>query len=148
VLNRPLLATSATLVVSAALVLVAATAAAEEVPVLGAKQQPLIVTRGFGNAHPRLILAGVPKGTGEKAWRLRWTGWGAATAHARGLTYRYGGYHYGRVAIELRASRIGRCRRGGRRAYTFLEVRTAVRPGGRFDRWHAWLGWKNICGWH
>ncbi len=103
---------------------------------------------GWGTAHPRLIFnGGDPSG---RAWRLTWHGWGAPVAHARGVTSIFrpkGGYYRKPGAIELRASRIGRCTPHGPRAYTFLQARVAVRPGGRLTHWFAWGGSKSICTW-
>jgi hypothetical protein len=101
---------------------------------------------GWGTAHPRLIYnGGDPNG---RAWNLRWTGWGTALTHARGLTWIFkpdGGYFAKPGAIELRASRLGRCGSNGPRAYTRLEVREALRPGGPLSRWFIWGGWKSTC---
>jgi hypothetical protein len=103
---------------------------------------------GWGTAHPRLIFnGGVPSG---KAWSLRWRDWGAPVSRARGLTWIYtphGGYYGKPGAVELRAYGIGRCSRDGPRAYTRLQVRAAVRPGGALSRWFFWGGWRQICHW-
>jgi hypothetical protein len=103
---------------------------------------------GWGTAHPRLIFnGGDPNG---RAFDLRWTGWGSRAAHARGRTWLFrphGGYYAKPGAIELRAYRIGHCTANGPRAYTRLQAREAVRPGGPLGRWFAWGGWKTICKW-
>jgi hypothetical protein len=102
--------------------------------------------RGWGTAHPRLIdNGGDPNG---KAWDLQWTGWGSPVAQAHGLTWIFrpnGGYFGEPGAIQLRASKIGRCTSNGPRAYTQLEAREALRPGGRLSKWFVWGGWKSTC---
>jgi hypothetical protein len=101
---------------------------------------------GWGTQHPRSIFNGGDPG--GKAWRLTWRNWGAASAYARGRAWipRPGGNYYGKPGvIELRASHIGRCTRHGPGAYTFLQAREAVRPGGPLSRWFAWGGWASIC---
>jgi hypothetical protein len=127
------------------LVTAALAAGASRVVVLG-KRGLLPHGRGWGSAHPaRIDNGGDPNGT---AWQLRWTGWGSPVARARGLTWIFrpnGGYFSKPGAIELRASRIGRCTPGGPPAYTRLEAREALRPGGRLSRWFAWGGWKTTC---
>jgi hypothetical protein len=101
---------------------------------------------GWGTPHPSLIYnGGVPSG---KAWNLRWSNWGSASAEGRGLTWLYqphGGYYGKPGAIELRAYRLGRCVAGGARAYTRLAVRVAIRPGGPLGQWYAWGGWHTTC---
>jgi hypothetical protein len=102
---------------------------------------------GWGTSSPSLIYnGGVPSG---KAWDLRWSNWGSASAAtAHGLTWLYrphGGYYGKPGAIELRAYRLGRCVPGGVRAYTRLAVRVAIRPGGPLGRWYAWGGWHTTC---
>jgi hypothetical protein len=101
---------------------------------------------GWGTAHPRVIFnGGDPAG---QALQLRWRDWGAATAYARGVApipRPAGGYYAKRGVIEFRASRLGRCTPHGPRAYTRLQAREAIRPGGPLSRWFAWGGWKNIC---
>jgi len=132
------------LVISAALA-VAGTAAGAKTSVVLGKKHLLIYGIGWGTSHPRLIFnGGDPSG---KAWHLTWRNWGAATADAHGLTWITNpkGNYYGKGAIELRASRIGRCTPHGPRAYTYLQARTAARPGGRLSRWSAWGGWKSTC---
>jgi hypothetical protein len=101
---------------------------------------------GWGTAHPRTIFnGGDPNG---RAWDLRWTDWGTPVTHATGRTWLFrpdGGYYGKAGAIELRASRMGRCTPNGPRAYTRLQAREATRPGGPLGRWFAWGGWKSIC---
>ena len=103
---------------------------------------------GWGTAHPSVIdNGGVPSG---KAWNLRWSNWGAASATAHGLTWLYrpkGGYYRRPGAMELRAYRLGRCEVGGDPAYTRLAARVATRPGGPLGQWFAWGGWRTICRW-
>jgi hypothetical protein len=113
--------------------------------VLG-KKNVLPNSVGFGTAHPRLIFDG--RGRNGRAWHLSWRQWGAAIAQARGLAWIVsprGGYYGKPGSIELRASRIGRCSRSRPLAYTFLQARTAVRPGGRLGHWLAWGRWKSTC---
>ena len=113
--------------------------------VLG-KKDLLMYGIGWGTAHPRTIFnGGDPNG---RAWGLHWTRWGASRSLARGRTWIFkpaGGYYSKPGAIELRASRIGRCTAGGPRAYTRLQAREAVRPGGPLGRWFVWGGWKSLC---
>jgi hypothetical protein len=101
---------------------------------------------GWGTAHPRLLFnGGDPNG---RAFRLHWRDWGKRVARAKGLTWIFtphGGYYATPGAIELRASRIRHCTKNGPRAYTRLEAREAVKPGGRLGRWFRWGGWKSIC---
>lgn len=101
---------------------------------------------GWGTVRPSLIFnGGDPSG---RAWHLKWRGWGATSAYALGRTtipHRGGNYYPKSGVIELRASDIGRCSPHGPRAYTQLQVREAVRPGGRLTRWGPWGGWKTIC---
>ena len=101
---------------------------------------------GWGTALPDVIFnGGDPNG---RAWNLRWSHWGAATASARGLTWIFrpnGGYFAKPAVIELRAGAIGRCSKGGPLAYTHLEAREAVRPGGPLGKWFDWGGWPSIC---
>lgn len=132
------------LLIIIALVVLSTAGAANTSVVLG-KKGLVRYGWGWGSAHPRSIFnGGDPSG---KAWHLTWRSWGAASAYARGLTWIEppgGGYH-GKGAIELRASRIGRCTRHGPRAYTYLQARVALRPGGRLGRWFVWGGWKSTC---
>lgn len=113
--------------------------------VLGKKQvRPNAL--GFGTTHPRLIFNG--GGRSGRAWHLSWRQWGTVATYARGLTWIVrprGGYYRNPGSIELRASRIGRCSRPRPLAYTFLQARTALRPGGRLGHWLAWGGWKSTC---
>ena len=128
--------------------LVLGTADAASTGVVLGKKHLLRDGIGWGTAHPRLIFnGGDPSG---QARRLVWHDWGAPVATARGLTSIYrpkGGYYRKPGAIELRASHLGRCTPHGPRAYTFLQARVAVRPGGRLGHWFAWGGWKSICHW-
>ena len=130
----------------AALVLASsALGSSSSVVVLGKRHVPAN-GQGWGTAHPRLIYnGGDPNG---RAWQLQWTGWGSPVARAHGLTWIFrphGGYFAKPGAIELRASVIGRCTSNGPRAYTRLEAREAVRPGGPLSRWFVWGGWKSTC---
>jgi hypothetical protein len=115
-------------------------------PVVLGKKGLLLHGVGWGTAQPRVIFnGGDPNG---RAWGLRWTGWGGRDAHARGRTWLFmpdGGYYSKSGVIELRASRIGRCTPHGPRAYTRLQAREAVRPGGPLGHWFVWGGWKSLC---
>jgi hypothetical protein len=122
------------------------TLADEQTPIVLGKKHLLRYGTGWGTAHPHVIFnGGVPNG---KAWDLRWRGWGTASARARGLTWLYkpkGGYYGTPGAIELRAYRIGRCTSRGPLAYTRLQVREAIKPGGPLGRWQPWGDWHDIC---
>jgi hypothetical protein len=101
---------------------------------------------GFGTAHPRSIFnGGDPSGLIE---RIHWHHWGNKTATGVGLTAIFkprGGYYPKLVHARLRATRLGRCRAHGPRAYRRLWVREPRRPGGRYGRWFLWSGSKTIC---
>ena len=145
-LSRRFVACSCALIASAA-ILLAGTAAGAQTGIILGKKHLLTDGVGWGTVHPRLIFnGGDPSG---KAWHLTWSVWGAASADARGLTWisrpNGGGYYSKPGAIQLRASRIGHCTAHGPRAYTRLQARVAVRPGGRLGKWFAWGGWKSIC---
>jgi hypothetical protein len=119
VLGRRFLACSCALTASAAIALAGTAAGAQTRVVLG-KTHLLTYGVGWGTARPRLIFnGGDPSG---KAWQLTWSSWGAASAYAHGLTWisrpNGGGYYSKPGAIQLRASRIGRCTAHGPRAYT------------------------------
>ena len=104
--------------------------------------------KGWGRAHPRRIdNGGVPSGI---VFRIRWRHWGANRAIGRGKTYLYkprGGYYNRPGRIKLRAQRLGRCKSGGRLAYTRLKIRIARKPGGPVaGPWRGWTGGGgNIC---
>ena len=106
--------------------------------VLGAKHR-LLYGVGWGTAHPRRIFnGGDPSG---EAFDLTWRSWGNSTTTARGLTWVFtphGGYYRKPLPIELRAFKIGRCTAGGPLAYTRLDARVVVRPGGAFGHWFPW----------
>jgi hypothetical protein len=136
---------SSALAVGVALLSGSAAIAAPGQVVLG-KKNLFPSSQGWGTARPATIFnGGVPSG---KAWHLVWTEWGSSVATAHGLTWIYrpgGGYFSKPAAIELRASRIGRCMEHGPRAYTHLEARVASRPGGPLGRWFVWGGWRSTC---
>ena len=125
------------LAVAACLCLVSPAAAAAT-PVLG-KKGLMPYGKGWGTAHPRTIFnGGAPSGSVSN---IRWRHWGAATATGSGRAPQYrpsGGYYAKRVRVQLRATRLGRCPGGHRRAYTRLIVREQTRPGGPFGDWFAW----------
>jgi hypothetical protein len=116
----------------------ASAARAADPPVLG-KKGLMPYGTGWGTAHPREIFnGGAPSGSVS---RIRWRHWGAATATGSGRAPTYkpgGGYYAKRVRVQLRATRIGRCPGGHRRAYTRLIVREQTKPGGQFGDWFAW----------
>ena len=122
----------------AAFVLGASLAGTSPSVVLGAKHR-LRDGVGWGTAHPpRIFNGGDPSG---EAFDLAWQRWGSSTARARGLTWVFtphGGYYRKPLPIELRAFKIGRCTRGSPLAYTRLEARIVVRPGGTFGHWLLW----------
>jgi hypothetical protein len=130
-----------------AVLCVSAAASSPGTPVLG-KKNLLSGGIGWGTAQPAVIFnGGDPSG---RAYALRWTGWGNATAYAYGLNPIFkpqGGYYREPGRIELRAYRIARCVPGGPTAYTRLEARVAGRPGGPLGKWFAWGGWKTLCTW-
>ena len=127
---------------------VAATAVAGGVPVLGSKRfyKPGN-TIGWGTPHPSEIFnGGDPSGL---VTHIHWTRWGAGVSYGRGLTYApkpSGGYYRQMVPIKLRADRLGRCSKRGPRAYTHLHVRVVDHPGGTFGSWGPWSAHGgNIC---
>ncbi|HLX33305.1 MAG TPA: hypothetical protein VKR79_11145 [Gaiellaceae bacterium] len=101
---------------------------------------------GWGKARPPVIFnGGDPSG---RAWKIRWSGWGSKSAIGYGLTsiFQPGGGYYGKPAeIELHAFALGRCVRGGPRAYTRLQIRVPPKPGGKLGRWRNWSGAATIC---
>ena len=102
--------------------------------------------KGFGNAHPRRIFnGGDPSGLVRK---IDWKHWGSPRATGKGRGYQFkpqGGYYGRTVAVELKASHIGRCPGHPRRAYTKLRARMQTKPGGHFGRWFTWAGASSIC---
>jgi hypothetical protein len=122
----------------AACLILASPASAASTPVLG-KKGLMPYGTGWGTAHPREIFnGGAPSGS---VGRIRWRHWGAATATGSGRAPTYkpgGGYYAKRVRVQLRATRLGRCPGGHRRAYTRLIVREQTKPGGPFGEWFAW----------
>ena len=126
------------LLILAACLGTASTAAAGNAPVLG-KKGLMPYGTGWGTAHPREIFnGGAPSGSVS---RIRWRHWGAATATGSGRAPTCkpgGGYYAKRVRVQLRATRLARCPGGHRRAYTRLIVREQTKPGGPFGDWFAW----------
>src|SRR5919197_5239461 len=110
------------LLVLAACLAVASPASAARSPVLG-KKGLMPYGTGWGSAHPREIFnGGAPSGSVS---RIRWRHWGAATATGSGRapTYKPGGGYYAKlVRVQLRATRLGRCRGGHRPAHTRLNA--------------------------
>jgi hypothetical protein len=132
---RPVLLSS--FVIACCLALASA-ASAGSPPVLG-KKGLMPYGKGWGSARPREIFnGGAPSGSVS---RIRWRHWGAVTATGSGRAPTYkpgGGYYAKRVRVQLRATRLGRCPGGHRRAYTRLIVRAQTKPGGPFGDWFAW----------
>lgn len=126
---------------------VAGWAASDSEVVLGSKTF-VPFGKGWGTAQPRFISnGGVPSGV---VLRIHWESWGSREAVGRGLTWIYrphGGYYPRPGAIELRASRIGRCSPSGPRAYRRLRARVPSRPGRPLGRWFTWGGQRNLCRW-
>jgi len=119
---------------------------AKNMPVVLGKKHVVQYGIGWGTAHPRVIFNGGDPSGGAR--HLKWRSWGAPIAYARGIaTIQHpGGNFYPKPGvIELRASHIGRCTPHGPRAYTHLDAREAVRPGGPLSGWGAWSSWKSIC---
>jgi hypothetical protein len=113
--------------------------------VLGAKAfAPM--GQGFGTVRPREIFnGGDPSGLVQN---ITWRHWGSAVAIGWGKTSIFkphGGYYPQLVRAELRASKLGRCRAHGPRAYTRLEAREPSRPGGPLGKWFLWSGQRSIC---
>jgi hypothetical protein len=125
------------LAVAACLCFVSAAAAANP-PVLG-KKGLMPYGTGWGSAHPQTLFnGGSPAG---RVSRISWRRWGSATAIGSGRAPQYrpgGGYYAKRVRVQLRATRLGRCPGGHRRAYTRLIAREQTKPGGPFGDWFAW----------
>lgn len=115
-------------------------------PVLGLKGHMGPHGMGWGKVRPKRIYnGGVPNGLVRQ---IHWRSWGGKVAKGvgRGSQYRPGGGYYPRpVKVRLRAKRIGRCFRGGPRAYTVLVAQFQNRPGGRFGNWFLWAGDRTIC---
>jgi hypothetical protein len=100
---------------------------------------------GWGEVAPALISLGGASASGTIS-DIHWASWGGKVAVGHGLRPKlrpHGGYYLKPVVIHLRASRVGRCRPGGRPVYTRLVAREPVKPGGRMGKWFAWA--KNMC---
>ncbi len=102
--------------------------------------------KGFGTVAPREIFnGGDPSGLVEK---IKWSHWGQRSATGWGATSIFkphGGYYPHLVKSELRATRLARCTKNGRPAYTHLEERVPSHPGGALGKWFAWSGAKSVC---
>lgn len=94
---------------------------------------------GWGEVAPAVISNGghSPSGTISD---IHWTSWGGKVAVGRGLNPECGDCK--RVAIDLRASVIRRCRRGGRLVYARFSTREPEK-GGPLGKWGAWA--PNMC---
>jgi hypothetical protein len=101
---------------------------------------------GWGTQHPVSIFnGGDPSGL---VTNINWRRWGSGTAYGRGRNAIFkpgGGYFPQLVWIRLRADHIGRCTRGGPRAYRRLSVRLPSRPGGPLGPWIPWVVDGRIC---
>lgn len=130
---------SAAKLAAVVLALTAAAPAQAASPVLGKLGLMGKYGKGFGKAKPSVVFnGGSPGGLADK---IRWRNWGGKTATGRGVIAAYrpeGGYYAKRVPIQLRATRLGRCPGGKRRAYTRLVARSHDRPGGRYGDWFPW----------
>lgn len=114
-------------------------------PVLGDKAfAPM--GKGFGTVAPGTIFnGGDPSGLVSN---IAWHHWGSPTTTGWGKTSIFkpnGGYYPQLVRAELRASRLGRCTKHGRRAYMHLDVREPSRPGGPLGAWFSWAGQQSVC---
>jgi hypothetical protein len=100
--------------------------------------------KGWGTEEPAEIFnGGDPSGLIAE---VRWASWGGATASGVGrnpIFKPHGGYFRKPVAIQLKASGLGRC--AGKPAYTRLSVREPKRPGGPLGPWRSWSGAASIC---
>lgn len=95
---------------------------------------------GWGEVAPAVVSNGGASASGTIS-RIHWSGWGGKVALGHGLNPTFmphGGYYRKPVVIELRASDIRRCKRGGRLVYTRFSAREQVRPGGPMGKWFAW----------
>jgi hypothetical protein len=103
---------------------------------------------GWGTSRPSSIFnGGDPSGYVD---RIHWSRWGGhvARGHGRNAIFRpNGGYYSRRVRIKLRASHLGRCHKGGPRAYRRLSFRAPSRPGGPLGPWTLWSGKHTLCHW-
>jgi hypothetical protein len=99
---------------------------------------------GWGTAEPAEIFnGGDPSGLIAE---VHWSSWGGATASGVGrnpIFKPHGGYYRKPVAIQLKASGLGRC--AGKPAYSRLSVREPKRPGGPLGPWRSWSGAASIC---
>jgi virginiamycin B lyase len=100
---------------------------------------------GWGEVAPAVISNGGAAASGTIS-QIHWSSWGGKVAVGHGLNPTYtphGGYYRKPVVIELRASAIRRCERGGQLVYTRFTTREQVRPGGPMGKWFAWA--PNMC---
>jgi hypothetical protein len=100
---------------------------------------------GWGEVAPPVVSNGGASASGTIS-RIHWRSWGGRVATARGRHPEFkphGGYYRKPLVIKLRASRIRRCKHGGRRVYTRFTVQEEKKPGGRFGKWWAWDA--NMC---
>ena len=76
---------------------------------------------------------------------LHWTGWGRAETIGTGKSFApgaHGGWTGTLVPTELRATGLGRCRRGGPPVYRQLWVRAKRVP--EAHGWTAWSEWPDL----
>ncbi len=121
-----------------------AVAAPHSQPVLGSKRfidNPN--AKGYGEFAPKGINNdGDPGGT---VTGIVWRHWGRRVTTATGISSieKPGGGWIGNQRIELRASHLGRCVRGGPRAYRSLEIREPSLAGGPLGAWRLWG--RDLC---
>lgn len=137
---------AAALGVTAVLVFATTTASPQRAIVLGSKSYiGEGGAMGYGTPHPAEIYnGGDPSG---HITHIHWTSWGGSVAVGDGLYYLsmpHFGYYRRPVTINLRAYDVGRCRRGGPRAYLKLAIRTPLRPGGPLAPWSRWQGLNDL----
>ncbi len=103
---------------------------------------------GWGTARPKTIFnGGDPSGDVIK---VRWTTWGGNVAVGYGRNWIFkptGGYYATPVTIELKATNVGLCYKGGPPTYRKVVAREPSRPGGRMGDWFLWGGQKTVCKW-
>lgn len=101
---------------------------------------------GWGEVAPAVISNGGASASGS-IYGIHWRSWGGRVATARGRHPEFkphGGYYRRPLVMKLRASRLRRCKRGGRRVYTRFTVSEQKKPGSRrFGKWSAWDA--NMC---
>jgi hypothetical protein len=139
---------SAAVVLSALLVLLAepGAQAARQSPTLGSRSYPGAGFPGrfpgFGAVAPRLISANGD--ANSRVSSIHWKGWDSSEAHGFGASYEFapqGGYLPGLFPVQLRASDLGRCRRGGPVVYRHLWRHDRIDGG---TAWSSWAAWPDV----